>query len=91
MAPSNGGQNSPNGRLAQFPATPVSANLNRILRASTARFVLLLNTDMFFDVAEPCVLRMVRFMHDTPHCGISGCGLYHENGEFAYPARRFQI
>jgi N-acetylglucosaminyl-diphospho-decaprenol L-rhamnosyltransferase len=66
------------------------SNLNGILRASTARFVLLLNTDMFFDVAEPCLLRMVRFMDSRPQCGIAGCGLYHEDGQFAYPARRFQ-
>jgi hypothetical protein len=67
-----------------------AANLNRILRASTARYVLLMNTDMFFDVAEPCVARMVRFMDSHPACGVAGCGLYHEDGQFAYPARRFQ-
>jgi len=67
-----------------------AANLNRILRASTARCVLLLNTDMFFDAREPCVLRLVRFMDNHPQCGIAGCGLYHEDGHFAFPARRFQ-
>jgi N-acetylglucosaminyl-diphospho-decaprenol L-rhamnosyltransferase len=66
------------------------ANLNHVLRASTARYVLLLNTDMFFDVSEPCLLRMVRFMDSRPQCGIASCGLYHEDGQFAYPARRFQ-
>jgi hypothetical protein len=50
----------------------------------------LVNTDMFFDAAEPCVLRMVRFMDRHPQCGIAGCRLYHEDGQFAYPARRFQ-
>lgn len=67
-----------------------AANLNRILRAATARYILLLNTDMFFDPEEPCVTRMVRFMDSRPECGIAGCGLYHEDGRFAYPARRFQ-
>jgi GT2 family glycosyltransferase len=33
---------------------------------------------------------MVRFMDGHPACGVAGCGLYHENGEFAHPARRFQ-
>jgi GT2 family glycosyltransferase len=67
-----------------------AANLNRILRASTARYALLLNTDMFFDPEAQCVSRMVRFMDAHPRCGIAGCGIYHEDGRFAYPARRFQ-
>jgi len=67
-----------------------AANLNRILRAATARYVLAINTDMFFDDAEPCVVRMVRFMDSHPQCGVAGCGLYHEDGVFAHPARRFQ-
>lgn len=64
-------------------------NLNRILEASTARHVLLLNTDMYFDPAEQCVARMVRFMDARPDCGISGCRLYHADGSNAFPARRF--
>jgi len=67
-----------------------AANLNRILRASTARYVLAMNTDMFFAAAEPCVLRMVRFMDAHPACGVAACGLYHADGRFAHPARRFQ-
>ncbi|MCR4412605.1 MAG: glycosyltransferase family 2 protein [Thermoguttaceae bacterium] len=67
-----------------------AANLNRVLRASTARYVLLLNTDMFFDPDEQCVTRMVRFMDSRPLCGVAGCGIYHEDGGYAYPARRFQ-
>src|SRR5262245_34641676 len=35
-------------------------NLNRILEASKARYVLLLNTDMAFDPREQCVAKMVR-------------------------------
>jgi GT2 family glycosyltransferase len=65
-------------------------NLNRILHASTARYVLLMNTDMYFDPTEQCLARMVEFMDRNPDCGISGCRLYHEDGEFAFPARRFQ-
>jgi len=67
-----------------------AANLNRILRASTARYVLAMNTAMFFAAGEPCVLRMVRFMDAHPACGVAGCGLYHADGRFAFPARRFQ-
>lgn len=67
-----------------------AANLNRILARSTARYALLMNTDMFFDPAEPCIARMVRFMDSHPTCGIAGCRLYHADGQFAYPARRFQ-
>lgn len=85
--------------LGFFPQTLVlrnprrllyAANLNRVLRAATARYVLLLNTDMFFDPREQCVTRMVRFMDSHPQCGIAGCGIYHEDGGYAYPARRFQ-
>lgn len=65
-------------------------NLNRILAASSARYVLLLNTDMRFDPEEQCLTKMVRFMDERPDCGIAGCRLYHEDGTFAFPARRFQ-
>ncbi len=67
-----------------------AANLNRVLRASTAKYVLLLNTDMYFDPEEQCLTRMVAFMDAHPDCGIAGCRLYHADGDFAYPARRFQ-
>jgi len=67
-----------------------SANLNRILQASERPYVLLLNTDVFFDASEPCISKMVRFMDERPDCGIAGCRLYHENGEHAPSARRFQ-
>jgi GT2 family glycosyltransferase len=67
-----------------------AANLNRIVAGSTARYTLVMNTDMFFDAAEPCVARMVRFMDSNPTCGVAGCRLYHADGQFAYPARRFQ-
>jgi GT2 family glycosyltransferase len=67
-----------------------AANLNRILEASRARYVLLLNTDMFFDPEEQCVAKMVRFMDAHPDCGVSGCRLYHPDGSYGFPARRFQ-
>jgi len=65
-------------------------NLNRAVRACSARYVLLLNTDMYFDPRQQCVGRMVRFMDGHPKCGISTCGVYHEDATYAYPARRFQ-
>jgi dTDP-4-dehydrorhamnose reductase len=65
-------------------------NLNRILEAATAPFVLLLNTDMEFDPEEQCLAKMVRFMQRHPRCGLSGCRLYHPDGTYGYPARRFQ-
>jgi N-acetylglucosaminyl-diphospho-decaprenol L-rhamnosyltransferase len=67
-----------------------AANLNRILEASRARYALLLNTDMYFEPREQCVAKMVRFMDAHPECGVSGCRLYHEDGSYGFPARRFQ-
>jgi N-acetylglucosaminyl-diphospho-decaprenol L-rhamnosyltransferase len=67
-----------------------AANLNRVLHASTAKYVLLLNTDMYFDPEEQCLTRMVAFMNAHPDCGMAGCRLYHADGAFAHPARRFQ-
>ena len=65
-------------------------NLNRIVDASAARYVLLMNTDMFFDPREQCLRRMVDFMDGRPQCGIAGCRLYHADGADARAARRFQ-
>ncbi|MGW8258200.1 MAG: glycosyltransferase family 2 protein [Thermoguttaceae bacterium] len=67
-----------------------AANLNRALRASNAQYTLLLNTDMFFVPEEQTLTRMFAFMNAHPDCGIAGCRIYRENGEFAFPARRFQ-
>jgi GT2 family glycosyltransferase len=67
-----------------------AANLNRILEASSARYALLLNTDMYFEPGERCITKMVKFMDAHPDCGVSGCRLYHPDGTFGYPARRFQ-
>src|SRR3972149_2185535 len=67
-----------------------AANLNLVLRGSTAKYILLLNTDMIFDPEEQCLTRMVAFMNSHPDCGIAGCRLYRADGRFAYPARRFQ-
>ncbi|MEN6407664.1 MAG: glycosyltransferase [Thermoguttaceae bacterium] len=66
-----------------------AANLNRILDASTARYVLLMNTDMYFDPNEPCLARMVEFMDCQPRCGLAGCRLLHADGSEALAARRF--
>lgn len=67
-----------------------SANLNRILRASSAPYVLLMHTDVYFDAKEPCLEKMVRFMESHPRCGISTCRVYHPDQSYAYPARRIQ-
>lgn len=69
---------------------PYAANLNRILDASTARYVLLMNTDMYFDPHNQCLARMVDFMDSQPQCGLAGCRLYHANGADAHAARQFQ-
>jgi N-acetylglucosaminyl-diphospho-decaprenol L-rhamnosyltransferase len=82
-----------------------AANLNRILAADRAlasvsaasdarepmaRYVLLLNTDMYFDPRDQCLAKMTAFMDSRPRCGIAGCRLYHADGKDAYAARRFQ-
>jgi hypothetical protein len=67
-----------------------AANLNRILAASSARYVLLLNTDMYFAASEQCLARMVSFLDAHPRCGLAGCRLHHADGSNAYGARRFQ-
>lgn len=67
-----------------------AANLNRILRCSTARYVLLLNTDMLFEPEARCLEKMVQFMDEHPRCGVSTCRIYHPDGTYAHPARRFQ-
>jgi hypothetical protein len=67
-----------------------AANLNRILAASTSRYTLLLNTDMYFDPAEQCLARCVEFMDRHPQCGLAGCRLLHADGSHAPSARRFQ-
>jgi GT2 family glycosyltransferase len=64
-------------------------NLNRILSVSDARYVLLLNTDMYFDVGDQCLAKMVAFMDDHPRCGLSVCQIYRPDGSYGYPARRF--
>jgi hypothetical protein len=82
-----------------FPRTTVlknaarlgyGANLNRVLAAATAPYVLLMNTDMAFDPAEPCLEKMAQFMDSQPDCGLAICRIYHPDGGYAYPARRFQ-
>jgi GT2 family glycosyltransferase len=76
--------------LRNFQRLSYAANLNRILQACRARYVLLVNTDLYFDSSENCLAKMVDFMDSQPDCGIAGCRVYHEDGSYAYPARRFQ-
>ena len=45
---------------------------------------------MFFDPPAQCLARMVQFMEAQPDCGLAGCRLYHQNGRYAFPRRRFQ-
>ncbi|MCA9041708.1 MAG: glycosyltransferase [Planctomycetaceae bacterium] len=65
-------------------------NLNLILSASTAEYVLLLNTDIQFDSENHCLDRMVTFMNQHPDCGMSGCRVYLPGGAYGYSARRLQ-
>lgn len=65
-------------------------NLNRILAASTAEYVLLLNTDIEFDVENRCLDQMVEFMNKHPDCGMSGCRVYLPGGDYGYAPRRLQ-
>jgi len=82
-----------------FPVTTVirndqrlsyAENLNLILEHTEAPYVLLLNTDMYFDPHERCLSRMVSFMKQHPDCGVSGCRLYRADESYAHPPRRFQ-
>jgi N-acetylglucosaminyl-diphospho-decaprenol L-rhamnosyltransferase len=66
-----------------------AANLNRILDASSAKYVLLMNTDMYFDPSEQCLAQMVDFMDGQPRCGLSGCRIFRADCSDAYAARRF--
>jgi GT2 family glycosyltransferase len=66
-----------------------AANLNRILQVASAPYVLLLNTDVYFPPGEPCLAKMFHFMQANPRCGVSICRVYHPDGTYAYPARRF--
>ena len=60
------------------------------MAAATAPYVLLLNTDMYFDPRHACLRRMVEFMETHGDCGVAGCRLFHADGQDASPARRFQ-
>jgi N-acetylglucosaminyl-diphospho-decaprenol L-rhamnosyltransferase len=64
-------------------------NLNRILLASQARYVLLMNTDMLFDPAEQCLTKAVQFMDAHPECGVCSPRIYRYDGSYAFPARRY--
>ena len=65
-------------------------NLNRVLEAGDAPFAMLLNTDMFFEPEEQTVARLTNFMRMHPECGLAACRLYHPDGTYGFPARRFQ-
>jgi N-acetylglucosaminyl-diphospho-decaprenol L-rhamnosyltransferase len=67
-----------------------AANLNRVLEASTSRYILLMNTDMYFDPQKQCLRRMVDFLDAQLQCGVAGCRLLRADGSDAHAARRFQ-
>ena len=67
-----------------------ASNLNRIMAAARAKYVLLLNTDVYFAQSEPCLWNMVRFMESHPRCGIATCRIYNADGNQSPSARRFQ-
>ncbi len=67
-----------------------SASHNRAIRQSRGRYLLCLNPDVLFERDTACIRKMVEFMDRRPECGVSGCRAHGGNGEFAYPARRFQ-
>ncbi|MGE0536364.1 MAG: glycosyltransferase [Pirellulales bacterium] len=84
---------------ALFPNTQIlhnhrrlnyAQNLNRVLEAATARYMLLLNTDMVFDSTDRCLSRMVSFMDRNPGCGLATCRLLHPDGSEAHAGRRQQ-
>lgn len=76
-------------RITNTRRLSYAQNLNRILQHSQAEFVLLLNTDMYFDPAEQCLTKMVAFLRNQPACGVAGCRIRHADGSEAYAARRF--
>ncbi len=67
-----------------------SKNLNVILNHSDSQYVLLMNTDMLFVEGDPCLEKMVRFMESHADCGLSCCRLIGNEGQFMWPARRYQ-
>ena len=64
-------------------------NHNIGIEASKGRYILVLNPDILFPTDEFCLSKMVKFMDENPECGVSGCGVYHYDNTFAYPARKF--
>ena len=66
-----------------------AANLNRILSAATARYVLLLNTDMALEPRVRCLSQMVRYLDAHPRCGLATCRIVHPDQSDGRPARRF--
>jgi len=63
-------------------------NFNQVLRRSKSKYVLVMNTDMYFSPDSQCISRLVSCMDRNPRCGIGGCRVYLPNGQYAFPARR---
>lgn len=66
-----------------------AANQNTVIRSTDSEYALALNPDVAFPPGEQVVYRMAAFMHANPDCGVASCRIYHPDGSYAYPARRF--
>ncbi len=60
---------------------------NKAIRASTGRFVLLLNPDT--QVLEGAIQKTLRFMDEHPRAGLAGCKLKYPDGRFQPTAFAF--
>jgi GT2 family glycosyltransferase len=64
-------------------------NLNRLLAASTASLLVVLDPCIQLPAGERVVARLVRFMESQPRCGACTCRVYRPDGSYLHPARRF--
>jgi GT2 family glycosyltransferase len=81
---------------AEFPQVKIIANdsnagfskaNNQAIKASSGRYVLLLNPDML--VLTETLPEMIKFMDEHKEAGIAGCHLINEKGETVPHVRRF--
>ena len=63
-------------------------NFNRVLLASRAEYVVVMNTDMYFSPDSRCISQLIERMEQHPRCGVAGCRVYRPDGSYAFPARR---
>ena len=65
-----------------------SANHNIAIQAARGEYVLVLNPDVL--CSHDTLRATYDFMEGHRQCGVCGCAVYHPEGDFAHPARRFQ-